>query len=294
MSTRVPQHLLPWPAINVTLQAMKNVRMRVGRHLSFARAAVFVVAGLLTTTASPASAQADASWQQAYAAGDYADAARGASAAATSHGDALAARAYLAQARQSARSERAELVALARDAAKSSVARNPGHIEGHLQLAVALGYQGRAMGNILAHQRGLGADARRAIDAALALAPDDPWARALSGTWHLEIVKGAGPLLAAALYEASLDTGLADIRAAATTPGVSVIVLYQCALQLLAVDADAFGDEAERLLAAASKNRGEDAFERYTSRQAGRLLRAYRSGNEALLAREIERGQMSY
>ncbi len=229
-----------------------------------------------------------------YAAGDFAAASRMALGVAEAVGDALAARALLAEVRMVPREERAALVQQAHAAAQSAIERDAGQIEGHLQLAVVLGFEGRAMGNFAAHQKGLAEDARTAIDAALALSPDNAWARALSGTWHLEIVSGAGPIMAIALYGANRSDGLADIRAAVATPDSNAIIRHQCALQLLAHDSDIFGAEAERMLVAALSGPRGDAFQKYTTRQADKLLRAYRTGNASLLKREIERQQGGY
>ncbi len=229
-----------------------------------------------------------------YASGDYAQAAHSARALPSARANALAARALLAQARFAPRSERAVLVEAARTTAASAISRDPAIVEGHLQLAVALGFQGRAVGNYFAHQQGLATEARAAIDAALALEPENAWALALSGTWHLEIVNGAGPLLASALYDANRAAGISHIRQAVSAHDVSVIVLHQCALQLLAHDTRAFGEEAERILLAAGHAQVATAFERHTQRQADRLLRAYRSGSDSMLRREITREQMTY
>lgn len=250
----------------------------------------------LPTTFWSVQAETSASGQayELYATGSYAEAARTALLEQTAAGDALAARALLAKAQTGSRSGRGQLVAKAQEAAAAAIARDPEYIEGHMQLAVALGYQGRALGDYIAHQQGLATQARAAIDSALSLDPDNAWARALSGTWHLEIVKGAGPLLASALYDASRTDGLADLRKAVNAPDVSIIVLYQCALQLLAHNADSFGREAERILIAASNAEQHNAFERFTARRVDRLLRAYRSGNEAMLKREIDQAQASY
>ncbi|WP_422005987.1 hypothetical protein [Pyruvatibacter mobilis] len=233
-----------------------------------------------------------------YAEGAYAEAVAAALARGDAHGDAgmdaLAARALLAQARLAPRGERADLVGRALEAARRAVARDPQHLEGNLQLALALGYQGRAMGNLAAHQRGLAEEARAAIDAALAVAPDNPWAQALLGSWHVEIVTGAGPLLAATLYGASLDEGLKAFRTAEAHPEVSLLVLHQMALHLLSYDSRSFARQAERMLMAARARNAGTHFERHMARQADRLLRALRSGSHAMLAREIERERLSF
>ena len=200
----------------------------------------------------------------------------------------------LAQARLAPRGERAGLVGRALEAARRAVARDPQHLEGNLQLALALGYQGRAMGNLAAHQRGLAEEARAAIDTALAVAPDNPWAQALLGSWHVEIVTGAGPLLAATLYGASLDEGLQAFRTAEAHPEVSLLVLHQMALHLLSYDSRSFARQAERMLMAARARDAGTHFERHMARQADRLLRALRSGSHAMLAREIERERLTF
>lgn len=229
-----------------------------------------------------------------YASGDYTAAAERAVATKTADGDALAARALLASAVFAAREEREALVAAGAAAARRAIERDPHSREGHLQLAIALGYQGRAMGQMAAHESGLAHDARTAIDAALAVAPDDAWARAVSGAWHLEIVKRAGPLLAYSLYDASREAGLAELRLAAMTGRDNPVVMHQCALQLLNHDSKTFSEEAERWLIVAARLAPRDAFERHTVRQASRLLRAVRTGREIMILREVERQQLSY
>ena len=227
-----------------------------------------------------------------YAAGDYRQAARMALEAQTAPGDAFAARALLAAATAQPQGDRQELVALAAEAARMAIARDGTAIEGYLQLAIALGYEGRAIGNIAAHERGLASEARRVIDSALAIDADNPWALTLDGAWHLEIVDAAGRILAIALYGARRGSGLAALRAAAAYPDVSLVILHQCALQLLAHDPEKFGAEAAGWLEAVAAREPIDAFERHTKRQAARLLLAWRSGRDTLLRQEIARQQL--
>jgi len=229
-----------------------------------------------------------------YASGQYEAAAEAAAREETAAGDALAARALLAAARFAPKSQRRGLVDRANAIARDAIRRDSSYAEGYLQLAVALGYRGRSLGSYQAHAIGLADDAREAIDAVLALEPDNAWALALSGAWHLEIVAEAGPLLASALYNAERTRGIDDIRTAIANADGNPIILHQCALQLLAHDARAFGPEAERALLAAMRAHGRDAFERHTVRRADRLLRAYRGGNDFMLQHEIERDQVHY
>lgn len=268
-----------------------------------------VLAALLLSFAAAAQTPDPLAGAQArFAAGDYLAAAADAAAADTAAGDALTARALLAAARTAARAQAPELIARARAAAERAIERDPALLEGHLQLAVALGYQGRAMGHLAAHSAGLALRARQAIDAALARAPGNRWALAVDGTWHLEIVAAAGPLLADALYGAREAAGLAALRRAVTPPEgsaarLSPVVVHQCALQLMAYDARRFGAEAARWLDRLAGLRGRTALERAALADARRLARAWRAGEAAhpgarrgardlsLLMREVSRQQ---
>lgn len=153
---------------------------------------VSVSSGLLLE-ASPASAQIPPAALEAYATGNYADAARIGQASANADGLAFAARARLATGLLSgaSRIRRAEVTA-GKTLAERALRLSPNHVEGRLQLAIALGLEARRMSQIMAFTRGLPQRVRRLIDSVCTDAPREPWGFAMRGVWHLEGLRLAG------------------------------------------------------------------------------------------------------
>jgi hypothetical protein len=148
--------------------------------------------GLLLQT-SPAIAQVPPAALQAYAAGNYADAARLGEASANADGLAFAARARLATGLLSgaSRISRADMTS-GKALAERALRLSPNHVEGRLQLAIALGLEARRMSQIAAFTRGLPQRVRRLIDGVCTDAPREPWGFAMRGIWHLEGLRLAG------------------------------------------------------------------------------------------------------
>jgi tetratricopeptide (TPR) repeat protein len=195
----------------------------------------------------------------AFTRGDFVEAIAVARLVGTAQGAALAARAGLAQGDFIASpATRRSIFQQAEMDARLAIARDPQDPEGHLYLALALGFLGRLDGTLAAHFAGYAEEARQHIDRALALAPESAWAHALSGGWNLEIVRDGG-MLGETLYGASLDKGIAAYRRALELEGGNTAIAYQYALQLLALGGAPHRAEALRELANALKTRPEDA-----------------------------------
>lgn len=230
-----------------------------------------VMLGLGLSAPATASAQGMDLARAAFEEGDFAEAASLARDAATAEGAALAARAALAEgdfvAPPSARRTAFEQ---AEKDARAAIALDPQNPEGHLYLALALGFLGRMDGSLAAHIAGYAEEARAHIDRALALDPDSAWAHALSGGWNLEIVRDGG-MLGETLYGASLDKGVAAYRRALELEEGNTAIAYQYALQLLALGGPMRRAEAQQALAASLKPKPEDAVERLARRRAQRL-----------------------
>lgn len=218
----------------------------------------------------------------ACARGEFREAAQMARGLGTSEGMALAARAVLAEGDYLApRSSRRAAFEQAAQHARDAVALDPRNPEGHLYLAVALGFLGRIDGSIVAHFAGYADEARDHIDRALAIAPANPWANALLGGWHLEIVRNGG-LLGESLYGASFEKGISAYKRALTLDAGNAAIAYQYALQLAA-----FGGrhrvEARRVLAHALRSRPNDASEILAYRRAEALMSVLDRRDEARL-----------
>lgn len=199
---------------------------------------------------------------------------------------ALAARAALAEGDfdTDVKNRRDVFVAAERDA-RRAIARDPRDPEGHLYLALALGFLGRMDGSLTAHFAGYADEARTHIDLALALDPQSAWAYALDGGWNLEISRDGG-LLGEHLYGASPEKGMASYRKALSLEPGNTAIAYQYALQLLAIGGATHRAEAHRVLARSLGTKPtdrEDAVELLARYRAQRLKLAMDTHDELTL-----------
>ena len=162
-----------------------------------------------------APAQAFERWTMPFAKGEYEEAARLARAHDTDESWAFAARATLALAATASLSKtQAEATyGQAIADARRALALNPSHVEASLNLAIALGHLARLHGpSFVAID--LAWTARRHIDAALAIAPQNPWAKAVSGAWRMAVAHHAGPIIGQIVFGTTWDAGKRDFLSA--------------------------------------------------------------------------------
>jgi hypothetical protein len=225
---------------------------------------------LLVALPAHASGELDLA-DEAFARGAFLEAAQQARRAGTAEANAFAARAELAQGEFLASGEdRRELVEQGIKDARAAVALDPRNPEGHLYLALGLGFLGRLDGSLAAHFAGYAEEAREHIDKALELAPTNPWANALLGGWNLEIVHDGG-MLGEELYGASLERGLSAYTYALALDSGNAAIAYQYALQLIALGGPSRRIEAGQALTGALRAAPQDAFERLAYQRAERL-----------------------
>ena len=208
-----------------------------------------------------------------YEQGDMAGAASLARALASAKGFALAARATLLEAIYlSPDADKQALVERAAADAEAALVRDPNYVDAQLQLAIALGQLADLEDPLSAHVNGYAKQGKALIDRALALDPDDAWAHALLGMWHLRIVARAGDALAASLYGASRKTGVELCTQAIAGPHEAFALRYGCARLLWELDPDRFAVTAEQALAAIKQAPPGDAADRLVQAAAARLL----------------------
>jgi hypothetical protein len=250
---RLPAHASPLAAFPIVL------------GLTFAPTALVAAAGL---------GEAEARYER----GDMAGAASLARAAASAEGFALAAKATLVQATYlSPAEEKQALLELAIADAEAALALDPEQVDAHLQLAIALGQMADLDNPISAHVNGYAEEGKALLDRALALDPDNAWARALLGMWHLSIVQRAGEALAEGLYGASRADGV-ELCSAALAGAQALPLQYGCALTLVEVDPDQFEDAAETTLARVKDSAPQDAADGLVQAAAAKLLDEIESG----------------
>lgn len=155
--------------------------------------------------------------------------------------------------------------------ARHSIALDAQHPEPYVYLATALGYEARIVGSLRARFAGYPEQAKEAIDRALAVAPNDSWSLAAAGTWHIEVVRNGGSLLARALFGARVETGEDYLRRAIAAEPENLVIRFQRALLLsdnLAMNREMVTSE----LAAATMTEPRTAYERAIKARAARLL----------------------
>lgn len=161
----------------------------------------------------------------------------------------------------------------AESAARRALALDSQSVEARLQWALTLGVRSRRANMAEAVARNYAPRGRRLIEEALAREPDNAWAHALLGAWHLEVIRRGGRA-GAALYGARIDSGLAEFdRARALAPGDSMIALHY-AIALIELDARRYNARASALLAIAATHAARDAFETHALAAARRVAHA--------------------
>ena len=234
-------------------------------------AAAYRLMVLCLAFAAPSAWAAESSALALFEKGEYAKAIDTAAAEGGGVGFALAARATLAEA--SLRDAAClECLKRAEGYARQAIAADPDNLEGQLQLAVALGFEARIIGPLRARFQRFPEQARNAIEIALRLEPDNPWALATAGGFQIEVVRSGGRLLANLFYGASFDDGVAYYqRAMGADPGNAVIKL-QYALALTGFAFDARRAEIVTVLDSAARVSAPDAYGKAMKIRAAKLL----------------------
>lgn len=117
--------------------------------------------------------------------------------------------------------------------ARAALKRQPDNVQANLQLAIALGYLGAGDLPEDTNRGALAEEARRHIDRALSRDPNNPWALATLGAWHMTVVHFAGPIVAQLFYQARWSRGVKAFEKAIRLDPSNVLIRYHFAMALL-------------------------------------------------------------
>jgi tetratricopeptide (TPR) repeat protein len=184
-----------------------------------------------------------------------------------------------------------ECLKRAEDLARRAIAADPKIPEGHIYLAAAIGYEARIIGNLAAQSKGYASEAKRELDAALAIDPNDPWALAAMGSWHIEIVRSGGPTLARWLFGARVDSGQDYYSKAIAAAPSNLVIRYQYALTLAAYNLGDYQKDVEKELAHAVACTSSSTYEAFAKTRARELLDALKRGDTETVGRLVRRDQ---
>ena len=198
----------------------------------------------------------------------------------------LAAQAYLAEAGYvanggDARKWLTESVALAKEA----LAKDPDHVEAILYRVIAMGYEGRVLGNWSAHNEGLGREAKALITHAMELEPENPWVHMVYGGWHAEIVDGAGAFMGSLLYGAKTKTAIKSSKKAVTLAPDEPVFRVEYARSLLRLSFSKYTEEVTEQLTLALAIKPTNAFEEIILDHGRQLLAALETKDKKTIKR---------
>ncbi len=204
-----------------------------------------------------------------YHIGEYRDSAKLARIIGTANAFSLAAKATLVEATFIAPDEdKLILFQQAIKDAEAALAREPGHIDAHLQIALALGSIADLKHPIIAYLKGYATEGKHHLDIAFSIAPENAWVNGLLGIWHLQIVNHASALLADNIYNAKINDGLYYCNKAKQMKGVDLQILYGCAVSLYDFNEKPYTKQAYNLLKLIVEKKPGDVTESYVIQQA--------------------------
>lgn len=223
-----------------------------------------------------------------YAKGDYVAAAKAAEELATAPGYALAARALLAHATTSAaRDDRLVFIDQAEALALQALALDETYVEGHLQLVVAMGHRGKAQNAVMSQFEGLIGLTRRHIDRALELEPDNAWAHAISGGWHLELVRRDPIGFTNLIYGARRSKGIAAFERSLELDPQNIVLHVQYALTLIEFNRKKFRDRATAALLTARALDPVIAYDDVLKARAEHVLTLFKADDKRALLHAV-------
>jgi hypothetical protein len=239
-------------------------------------------AGPAMASEPPNTSQAfDTNWPayQLYRAGKYADAMKEGSAENSARGYALAAAAAIGDAAEHI-PPCLPCVQRAEDYAKKAIAADPKQAEGYIFYAVALGQDSHIIGTMSALNKGYASLAKKQIDKAITLAPNNGRALGTLGGWNLEVVRGAGSFIASMSYDASADKGVAAFEKGIAADPKDVVLHYQFALSMAGLDPDKYRDQIVKQLTDAATGTPASAYDELSQKRAAELLDLLKAGKE--------------
>jgi hypothetical protein len=210
--------------------------------------------------------------------GDYLAAAKAGAAEGSAASLALAARATLADATLRD-APCLECLQNAEALARRAIAVDSNNWEGHIHLAVSLGYQARIIGPIRARFSRFPEQAKQEIETALRLAPSSHWALSAAGGFNIEVVRAGGRFLGNLLYGATFENGVSYFDKAITADPENPLIKLQYALALTGYSFDEKKTEIVAMLDSCVRAKPGNIYEE-AMRQRGQRLLALLKGNK--------------
>jgi len=157
--------------------------------------------------------------------------------------------------------------------ARRAIAAEPGHVEGRLQLAIALSLRARPLSNREARRSGFGSEAKTLAEAVLKDDPANAYAHGFMAVWNIEVVRRGGSL-GSAVMGASVRQGKRHYAHAIAADADDASTHWQYARALTALNAKKYRNDIDTALAAALAAHPGSALERTMQARALELRTA--------------------
>ena len=162
--------------------------------------------------------------------------------------------------------------------ARQAISLAPNHIEGRLQLAIALSLKARPLSNREAMRTGYGTEAKALAEAALRDDPNNTYAHGFLAVWHLE-VRRRGGAIGGSVMGASIKKARGHYEEAIRSAPGDASIHWQFARALTALNAKRYRDEISISLNAALDCAIETQLEDVMQRRAETLRAELKTKN---------------
>lgn len=160
--------------------------------------------------------------------------------------------------------------------ARTALELEPGHIEGRLQLAIALSLRARPLSLGEARRSGFGEEAKDLALSVLEDDPSNPYAHGFMAVWHVE-VRRRGGTIGASILGASVKKGRKHYEAAIAASPHDASIHWQYARALASLNAKKYRAEINDALLAALGCGAESQLEALMQARAQMLNQAIAS-----------------
>lgn len=216
---------------------------------------------------APASAD-PAALEAVFASGDYRSAAVQAEAQADADGLAFAARSLLAEAMSAPDYiPPQDVVEKAEAVARRAIQLDAGHVEGRLQLAIALSLRAHPLTTRQAMRAGYGDEAKALAVEVLKDDPRNPYANGFMAVWHIEVVRRGGSV-GSAIMGASVNRGRKLYAIASEEHPDDAALHWSYARALAALNAKKYRSEIDTAIARALNATPQTELERIMQARA--------------------------
>jgi len=172
--------------------------------------------------------------------------------------------------------DRRAVLEVARGHGEAALALDPWHVDGALQLVIALGQSARLMDPVDAHFEGVADTSKSVLDRLAPHASGNPYYHAVMGAWHAELVLRAGSTAARAFYGARWDLAIQHYETARELAPDAFVISTEYAKILLEQGAET--NKAVGLLRNVALSVPSDAVEALVIEEAKALLATVLAG----------------